>query len=98
MGHPGRNAFPVSLHLSMEPPWGLCWRIRREIDIALEDGYRGSGAVVFFAGLSGLLSRTEAIVIELHGEENRRLFASVMAEQPFASRGTSELTVCKRLP
>jgi FkbM family methyltransferase len=58
----------------------------------------GAEAVVFSRDFQGWLSRTEAIVIELHGEENRRLFASVMAEQPFAISRHSELTVCKRLP
>lgn len=58
----------------------------------------GAEAGIFSGDYQDWLNHTDNIVIELHGEESRRAFASAMAEQPFAVFRHGELTVCKRQP
>jgi FkbM family methyltransferase len=56
----------------------------------------GAEAVVFTGNYREWLDRTENLVIELHGEENRRVFATVMDGLPFTMFRHGELTVCRR--
>jgi FkbM family methyltransferase len=58
----------------------------------------GAEAGVFVSDYQEWLNRTDNIVIELHGDESRRVFAAAMAQQPFAIFRHGELTVCKRQP
>jgi FkbM family methyltransferase len=66
-----------------------------EISI-LKIDIEGAEAVVFQPGCEAWLARTQAIVIELHGEACARAFFRAVRDQEFHISRHEELTVCLR--
>ncbi|MGH7665079.1 MAG: FkbM family methyltransferase [Gemmatimonadaceae bacterium] len=65
------------------------------IDI-LKIDIEGAEAEVFRGDVSAWLGRVNNLVIELHGDECRRMFFAAISEREFEISRSGELTVCRR--